>query len=192
MKFRATAVEFFEQRNKAMGERLKSFKAKGLLKGATISWLAGAYTLKWAESGRLHSIKHTNGDIIEIDEPDCPVTRTWALEQNWLDYGAFVVKEPMPRYYLHDFFKKAQSGPYALTYYTGKSKPLERDILAIHSALETKRSAEADIAAPNTEVVRKLESHASAKRKQALEGARERARASLQAKKKARTVTLAS
>eukprot|EP00969_Alexandrium_andersonii_P157335 6954194-Alexandrium_andersonii.AAC.1 len=50
------------------------------------------------------------------------------LQQIWLDFGAFVVKGPQPKYFSHATFREEQSGPSLNTCFSGKPKKLQEGL----------------------------------------------------------------
>lgn len=139
-KEKAVLARSLARRMADVGDRLtKISKTSFLVKGSGgIDWLnIGAYSVKFAESGRAETLTHRPTSTTVPVPEWIFVDKTFALESNWCDVSADLMKPPVARILCADLFEKEQ-GPHVVPTISGSSKAFD----AIVGEVVAQRTAE--------------------------------------------------
>jgi hypothetical protein len=107
---------FLAKRRDQCGHRNAALMTQNPIKqDNTINWYTcGAYSFAWNPQDFLIRVSHVSGEVKDVDPTLCPITRSFTLIDNFLDWGSHF-KSPAGGQKIanHSFFKSDASGPYA-------------------------------------------------------------------------------
>jgi hypothetical protein len=174
---------YFEERHVNCGKRLADFKAKGGYANDVINFKkVCSYVVEFDAAGDLKSIKHISGDIKNITMKT-GLTKGHLLNDNFDDYQAHLVLQPMPKVLLCSFFNKtALEGPWRVTCYNKASDLLAR-ATELYNAYDASETALSMQVLPGATLQTEISDHRAAAKIGVMSAARAKAQTALGAKK---------
>lgn len=155
-------------------------------------WKGGAYTLAIREE-IVVSVTHKQTKVTK-DISGFGMDKTFVFTDGWSDFGAALVKKPLPPARLCNFFaKKTKEGPWSQDCAISKSKAFEKFVASIHESWQQERmeasGSSHDKAAQEAKA--QLQEITAERKRNNSKVAREKAEEALASRKAKRTIKLA-
>ena len=193
---KAVLRRVLNRRDQCMGQRLKTFKARGgLQQSGALNFAIMCYRPVYVDN-MLARLVHCSG-LEEVVE-GTHITDDWVIHENWADYGAYFKRDPMPPVKMCCWFNKhAPKGKDKAAIF--KSPPLTAackvwlDLVSEeHAAWEKARSDAAKGSQVDKGAVEVVKVQINEKRKAQAATAREKAVLALSVKRERRSLVLGS
>ena len=137
--------EALDNRRAEAGHRKFEFaETKELVEAKTLcfNWQRyGVYEIVWKENRATHIRHRPSGDAVALAE-HVIITKRFTLEQNWMDFGAYLLHKPTSYDVASDLFAESKTGPWKCPALTNAAwqeitERAKRSVVAARSITET-------------------------------------------------------